>query len=464
MSAKVYDYPLTTWILITSRGNPLEVETWPPELLCRVVVVWQHAASVAKDRFWNCKLRRTIGRRQLLKNLLREKNRRPEFKKIASRPLKLGCTSHGGPNATCRYKPMTLMKKVLKVLNVTFETVSVADHKWMDELMYKRFDVLDANIVFSEYRRAHVFYPAYLYHNEAVYYVGATATMHNSLHLNSSFAEFLAFLVATAVVCLACFCFINYRHRRPLRQDIGGIGMVLVAAVLGFPYPVPGSFDRSTFGRTVLFYWLLGGTSLAIFFQSLLTSSASYGVYWEADNTHEKLVPDLVAGAVSVCVERPFFHGSLLEQRVNDSDFLGHMARAFRRNPTNMETADKCFNLATKRTHVFLTSEHSPCNLKMYGERIVRGKETMHPTFGSTPVRKDFPLRAEFMALNRRLVETGLRKHHAAWEKGDCSFVEQADESEVPLDVRGFITLYLAGCTAALVVLVLEWVTRLAHL
>ncbi|CAN7946093.1 unnamed protein product [Ixodes hexagonus] len=357
---------------------------------------------------------------------------------------------------------MTLIKTILTDMNGAFETVSVADHEWMAHLISKRFDVLDANIVFLEHRRVHIFYPAPLYHNEVVYYVRVTATPYNHMRLNSSLAEFLALLLAAGVVCLVFFCFINHRHRRSLGSDIAGVSMVLTSAVLGFPYPIPGPFERSTFSRTVLFYWMLGGASLTIFFQSLLTSSASHGVFRQADNTEEKLTPKLVAGAVSVCVERSLFHGSLLEQRVNDSDFLGHIARAFRRNPTDKRTAVGCFNLVLKKTHVFLTHERDPCLLAKYEGRIVRGKEAMRHTFGSTPVRKDFPLRHELTALFRRLVETGIKKHDD-WKDGWCPFGGESDESTVPLDARRFITLYMAGCTVAVITLALEWLVGLTH-
>ncbi|CAN8007598.1 unnamed protein product, partial [Ixodes pacificus] len=177
-------------------------------------------------------------------------------------------------------------------------------------------------------------------------------------------------------------------------------------------------------------------------------------------DTQEKLVPNLVAGTVSVCVQRPFIHGSLLEQRVNDSDFLGHMARAFRRNPTIVATVDECLDRAVRRTHVFFTHVRWPSELQKYGRKIVRGKETMVPSFGSTPVRKDFPLRHEFASLYRRLDETGLRSSHSKVEGWKRS---TAEESAVPLDVRRFIILYLAGCVAAAVVLALEWFTSLTY-
>ncbi|CAN8030449.1 unnamed protein product, partial [Ixodes persulcatus] len=177
-------------------------------------------------------------------------------------------------------------------------------------------------------------------------------------------------------------------------------------------------------------------------------------------DTQEKLVPNLVAGTVSVCVQRPFIHGSLLEQRVNDSDFLGHMARAFRRNPTIVATVEDCLDRAVRRTHVFFTHVRWTCELQKYGRKIVRGKEAMVPSFGSTPVRKDFPLRHELAAVYRRLDETGLRSTQPKFEGSKRS---RAEESAAPLDVRQFIILYLAGCVAAAIVLALEWLSSLSY-
>ncbi|XP_040068716.1 uncharacterized protein LOC115317812 [Ixodes scapularis] len=460
ITSKIYNFPLTTWIIIDNNWNPLEDAASPHELFCRAVVVRQHTASIAKDRFWDCKSRRTIGKRKLLEDLLLEKKRSSKWTRLSSRPLKVGCTSDGGPNATCRYDFLTTVRRLLGALNVSYEMVKVGDHNWMFNLLWKRIDVLDGNIMLSEYRRLHIFYPAFLFDEKAVYYVGGKATWQNGMHLNSSLAEFLALLLAAAVVCLACFCFLNYRDRRPLGSDIGDIGMVVVASVLSFPYPVPSSFKRSNFGRTVLFHWILGGTSLAIFFQSLLTSSSSHGLSWEADDTQEKLVPHLVAGTVSVCVRRPYIHESLLEERVNDSDFLGHMARAFRRNPTIVATVDECLDHVVRRTHLFFTAVREPTELYKYGRKIARGKETMVPSLGSTPVRKDFPLRHEFAAVYRRLDETGLRPSRSKFEGWKWSISE---ESAAPLDVRPFIILYLAGCVAAAIVLALEWLSFLTY-
>ncbi|CAN8030450.1 unnamed protein product, partial [Ixodes persulcatus] len=177
-------------------------------------------------------------------------------------------------------------------------------------------------------------------------------------------------------------------------------------------------------------------------------------------DTQEKLVPNLVAGTVSVCVQRFLIHGRLLERRVNDSDFLGHMARAFRRNPTIAATVDECLDRAVRRTHVFFTHVRVPTELHKYGRKIIRGKETMVPSFGSTPVRKDFPLRHKLAAVYRRLDETGLRPSELQIEGWKRS---TAEESAVPLDVRPFIILYLAGCVAAAIVLALEWLTLLTH-
>ncbi|CAN8007914.1 unnamed protein product, partial [Ixodes pacificus] len=159
--------------------------------------------------------------------------------------------------------------------------------------------------------------------------------------------------------------------------------------------------------------------------------------------------------------QRPFIHGSLLEQRVNDSDFLGHMARAFRSQPTTVATAGECLDRAVRRTHVFFTAVLEPTELHKYGRKIVRGKEAMVPSFGSTPVRKDFPLRHKFAAVYRRLDETGLRPRELYLEEWKRS---TAEESAVPLDVRRFIILYLAGCVAAAMVLALEWLTLMTYL
>ncbi|XP_040068714.1 uncharacterized protein LOC120841792 [Ixodes scapularis] len=460
ITSKIYNFPLTTWIIMDNHWNPLVDVASSHELFCRAVAVRQYSASIAKDRFWNCKSRRTINKRELLCDLLLEKKRLFDWTRLRSRPLKVGCTPDGGPNASCRYGNVSAITDLLEHWNVSYEMVVVGDHNWMRKLLLKRIDVLDANIVLLEYRRSRIFYPAFLFDDQAVYYVGAKATWQNGMHLNFTLAEFLVLLLAAAGVCLVCFCFINYRDRRPLGFDIGDIAMVFVASVLSFSYPVPSSFERSNFGRTVLFYWILGGTSLAISFQSLLTSSATHGVSWEADDTQEKLVPNLVAGTVSVCVQRFHIHGFLLEQRVNDSDFLGHMARAFRRNPTIVATVEECLDRAVRRTHVFFTAVRGATELHKYGRKIVRGKEAMVPSFGSTPVRKDFPLRHEFAAVYRRFDETGVRSYRPQFEGWKRS---TAEESAVPLDVRPFIILYLAGCVAAAVVLALEWLTLLTH-
>ncbi|CAN8007912.1 unnamed protein product, partial [Ixodes pacificus] len=159
-----------------------------------------------------------------------------------------------------------------------------------------------------------------------------------------------------------------------------------------------------------------------------------------------------------VCVQRLLIHGLLLEERVSDSDFLGHMARAFRRKPTIGATGDECLDRAVRRTHVFFTSVRDPTELHKYGRKIVRGKEAMVPSFGSTPVRKDFPLRHVFAALYRRLDEIGLRPRELYLEEWKRS---TSEESAAPLDVRRFIILYLAGCVAAAMVLALEWLSSL---
>ncbi|XP_040068715.1 uncharacterized protein LOC115317803 [Ixodes scapularis] len=462
ITSKIYYFPLTTWIIIASHWNPLEGAAWSHELFCKAVVVRQQTASIAKDRFWNCKSRRMINKRELLGYVLMERKRSSDWTRLPARPLKVGWKPDGLPDGACRYFNLTMMGMyLLDHWNVSYKMVKVKDYNWMRNLLFKRIDVLNANIIFTEYGRSHIFYPAFLFDEKAVYYVGGKATWQNGMHLNSSLAEFLALLMAAAVVCLVCFCFINYRDRRPLGFDIGDVAMVFVASVLSFSYPVPSSFARSNFSRTVLFYWILGGTSLAISFQGLLTSSATHGVSWEADDTQEKLVPNLVAGTVSVCVQRFHIHGFLLEQRVNDSDFLGHMARAFRRNPTTAGTVDECFDRAVRRTHVFFTHVRGPADLQKYGRKIVRGKETMVPSFGSTPVRKDFPLRHEFAAVYRRLDETGLRLSGSYLEEWKWS---TSEESAAPLDVRPFIILYLAGCVAAAIVLALEWLKSLVYI
>ncbi|EEC17929.1 hypothetical protein IscW_ISCW013492 [Ixodes scapularis] len=145
-----------------------------------------------------------------------------------------------------------------------------------------------------------------------------------------------------------------------------------------------------------------------------------------------------------MCVQRSHIHGFLLEQRVNDSDFLGHLARAYRRKPTTVATVYECLDRAVRRTHVFFTNVRRPSQLHKYGRKIVRGKETMVPSFGSTPVRKDFPLRHQFVAVYRRLGETGLRPSESQFEGRKRS---TSEVSAIPLDVRRFIILYMAGAS-----------------
>ncbi|KAG0417566.1 hypothetical protein HPB47_005515 [Ixodes persulcatus] len=162
----------------------------------------------------------------------------------------------------------------------------------------------------------------------------------------------------------------------------------------------------------MFFCWMVGGFSLATYFQSLLTSSLSSGNGWDADDTIDQLYPKLASGKVLPCVIR----GTIMEHQLqseNKQGIIGAMAAAQQRSPnknsTLSDTNGGCRDKVVRGSHVFLSLDFEECSLAMLGNMVTVGKETIYTLYMSTPVRKDFPLRAIYGRLVTRIFETHLQ-------------------------------------------------------
>ncbi|CAN8031985.1 unnamed protein product [Ixodes persulcatus] len=315
-------------------------------------------------------------------------------------------------------------------------------------------------IVCTEGRLRQLHFPGVLYYGTSVFYTARNPSSRADALLREAPMTIFTFLLVSIAACVLFFCLFNFISGRKLLSDIEDAVLLLVSTAMLFSYPVPKRFKRVLAGRIVLFCWMAGGFSFAVYFQSLLTSSLSSGYHWDADDTLEKLYPKLESGRVLPCVMRNTYFERLLRWSDGKQDILGAMAAARRRSPdkdsTVSDTEEGCLDKVVRGGHVFVSADLGVCGQASYGNTVTRGKDAIHTLYGSTPMGKDSPLRDSYGHLLARIFETGWELRQAGMESWNCSRFGDIEVSLVAHDVRQFLWSYYVCCSAAAIVLAIE--------
>ncbi|CAN8000546.1 unnamed protein product [Ixodes hexagonus] len=315
-------------------------------------------------------------------------------------------------------------------------------------------------IVYTESRLRQVHFPGVLYYGRSVWYTARRPSRRADALLHEAPLTFFTFLGISIVACVLCFCLINYCSRRDVLSDVQDLAMVLVSTAMLFAYPVPQRFERFMAGRIVLFCWMAGGFSLAVYFQSLLTSSLSSGYGWDADDTIEKLYPKLATGKLLPCVKKGTYFDRLLLQSIGKQDILGAMAaarsRASNKNSTISNTIAGCMNKVVRGGHVLVSFDFGDCARGEFGSTVTLGKDSIHTLYGSTPVRKNFPLRDSYGKLVSSIFETGWELRALNLFNWNCSRFGDRELSVSSYDATQFLPVYYMSCGVAAIVFVAE--------
>ncbi|KAM7289575.1 hypothetical protein ISCGN_029704, partial [Ixodes scapularis] len=289
-------------------------------------------------------------------------------------------------------------------------TVMVNSENWISEVRERRIDIMVDRIACTVERWRLVHFPGIFYYGRIVFYTVRKPSRLADEFLREAPTTFFALLFLSMVACAFIFCLINYRSGRKLLNSIQDVVLVFVATVMLFSYPVPQRFEHVLAGRIVLFCWMVGGFSLAVYFQSVLTSSLSSRYGWDADDTIDKLYPKLLSGKVLPCVKRGSFSEHLLLRSDDKQGIINAMAAARQRSPdknsTQSDTDEGCTDKVGRGSHVLVSFDWSGCHRSKFGNEVIPSKDTIYTEYGSTPVRKDFPLRDSYGQLVARIFET----------------------------------------------------------
>ncbi|KAG0428846.1 hypothetical protein HPB47_024200 [Ixodes persulcatus] len=292
-------------------------------------------------------------------------------------------------------------------------------------MLKRRIDVLVQSIVpTADYWRL-LHFPRLYCHGKMLFYTVRKPSRRADAFIREAPTAFFTILFLSMVTCALGFCLINYCSGRGLLDGIQDVALFLVSTAMLFSHPVPERFQGILAGRIVLFCWMAGGFSLAVSFQSLLTSSLSSGYGWDADDTIDKLYPKLASGKVLPCVTKGTYYETLLLQSDDQEDIIGAMAAARRRSSdrdsTVSDTDEGCVEKVLGGSHVFLSHNMHECFIAEHGSMVTSGKDTIHWLYGSTPVRKDLPLRNSYGQLVARMFETGLLPNRMSLRYWNCS-------------------------------------------
>ncbi|KAM7289596.1 hypothetical protein ISCGN_029725 [Ixodes scapularis] len=334
------------------------------------------------------------------------------------------------------------------------------DEHWIADIAKRRIDILVHPTVLDEKYWQLLHFPRVFYYRRIDFYTVRKPSRRAGAFIRKAPMAFFTILFLSMVTCALGFCLINYCSGRGLVNGIQDVVLVLVSTAMLFSYPVPERFQRVLAGRIVLFCWMAGGFQLAVYFQSLLTSSLSSGYVWEADDTIEKLYSRLASGKVLPCVLKGSYFDRLLLQTDDKQGIIGAMAAARRRssnkNSTVCDTTKECMKKVLGGSHVFLSHEKHECFIAKHGNRLTSGKDTIHQLYASTPVRKDLPLRNSYGQLVARMFETGLLPNRMSLHYWNCSRIRDMQVSLVPFDATQFRRVYYLCCGAATIVFVVE--------
>ncbi|KAM7289591.1 hypothetical protein ISCGN_029720 [Ixodes scapularis] len=314
----------------------------------------------------------------------------------------------------------------------------VKEEHLIADMVKRRVDILFYNIVPDANRWRLLHFPRFFDHGRVLFYTVRKPSLRAGAFIREAPMAFFTILFLSMVTCALGFCLINYCSGRGLVNGIQDVVFVLVSTAMLFSYPVPERFQRVLAGRIVLFCWMAGGFSLAVYFQSLLTSSLSSGYVWEADDTIEKLYSRLASKKVLPCVLKGSYYDRLLRQSDDKHGIIGAMAAARRLSSNKASTVSyttkDCMEKVLGGSHVFISHEKHQCFLAKHGNRLTSGKDTIYGVYASTPVRKDWPLRNSYGQLVARMFETGLLSNRMSLRYWNCSRIRDMQVSLAPYD------------------------------
>lgn len=449
-SSNLEDYPLTKWVVLSGNAYCGAGFEGASVLNSTNVIVRPGDIDFSQDAFWT------------EKRALRRETRKTRVRlaRLANRHLRLGCFSELKCKPDRESVNNDVFQEALHALKVSITMVHIHVNASVKDVNRNIIDIVNEDVVLDAKAFKNGFFPGIRHCHHVVYYAGQSAVPQEQILSSGSFPVFFSFLIASLVACLLTFNMINYCAGRNASSEIADTCMVLVAAALMLSSALPRRLGRSSSGRTVLVSWFVAGFALSVYCQSLLTSSMTTGTRWEADDTPAKLLPKLVEGKVSVCIEHTSYFQSLLRSSVNDTDILGDMSRATKRHPKLLfsGTVHQCFEKAVRRTHVYLSERQNPCDVDVTnrGRSITVGREPIQTLFSGHPVKKGFRYSREIAFIIRRIFETGWDGRGDLLDSWNCSSSVIEAPPIIPVDATRFLTLYVMCCGFAIVVLILE--------
>ncbi|KAG0426816.1 hypothetical protein HPB47_026094 [Ixodes persulcatus] len=370
---------------------------------------------------------------------------------LLNQRLALGCAF---PWCTERHTNVVL--EALSFLGINYTVTLMIKGRWMQDLEEEKIDIVVDNVILSEYRWRHVYFPLPLNYGTMVFYTSRRFYSHTDKILRTIRPTYFALVYVSLAASMLFFCLVNYRYGRRLFKDLHDVALALISTLMLFSYPVPKPFLRNQGGRIVLFCWMAGGFSLAAYFQSLLISSLTTGPSWEADNTLHKLYSRLASGTLLPCVRRGSYLDDLLCHTNASQGILGALALAWRRSPDRNSSwvgkEEECVDRVVRGTHVFVTGRMDPCVRTTFKKVMELGKEQIQTVYGGTATKKKFHLRHSYSRLVERLFETGLSARVVQIHYWNCSRSE-AEPSVANFDAAPFLYVYCYCCGAACLML-----------
>lgn len=446
----------STWFILTeaNRLSCVRAPGYPRQFVHNPMMNAESLLDIKQGLVWNCT---NSGDNSLMNSAVPEQSfpATQTWQLLRNQSFVLGCLF---PKCTVA-EPKIILDGLL-FLGVNFSTVMVKQEHLIADMVKRRVDILFYNIVPDANRWRLLHFPRFFDHGRVLFYTVRKPSLRAGAFIREAPMAFFTILFLSMVTCALGFCLINYCSGRGLVNGIQDVVFVLVSTAMLFSYPVPERFQRVVAGRIMLFCWMAGGFSLAVYFQSLLTSSLSSGYVWEADDTIEKLYSRLASKKVLPCVLKGSYYDRLLRQSDDKHGIIGAMAAARRlssnKASTVSNTTEDCMEKVLGGIHVFISHEKHQCFIAKHGNRLTSGKDTIHRLYASTPVRKDLPLRNSYGQLVARMFETGLLSNRMSLRIWNCSRIRDMQVSLVPYDASQFRRVYYLCCGAATIVFVVE--------
>lgn len=362
------------------------------------------------------------------------------------------------------YSHAKTLLKVLSHLNITISPHTVVENDPDGEavvmdLVKNKMDIFSFPWSISEYRGTWLDTGGFIDNSYIKFFSKRGVFQSPSIRLHVSLWQLLVAVIAAAVIVLIVYYVQGRLFGRSARTADAAI--FLYAGVLGISSNSPSSSQYFT-TRILCYIWFLGMFFLCAQIKSELTSETSIPTFSRGVETTRELQKLAELKKVLPCVEPNLLVCKLLlSSQTGLLGKLGELLKTCGSDCTGNSVDRNCSIKTHQGTHVYITllgdyMISSPAS--KLSTNLAPAKDNLGFFPSAFFVSKSFPYRRQFRNLVMAIFESGLSKASLRTElppQGDMSV-------NVPnLDFSRGLFIYCCGCFAAILVALLELLTKI---